>query len=139
MMKLHGAERRMWYHVTTARGTEVIKMTKSKAAKILLEEYDTLSCRRMLCNKPDDIDYLNDFLIALLTAIDVLNQSSSVEAEPMGEYISKDDAVGAGYLSDWYISSVGDESPVWTDEHIDELLNDFLVIPKEAPARSTRK
>ena len=52
----------------------------------------------------------------------------------MDEYISKDDAVDAGYLSDWYISSVGDESPVWTDEHIDELLNDFLVIPKDTPS-----
>lgn len=51
-------------------------MEKAKAAKILLEEYDTLSCRRMLCNKPDDIDYLNDFLIALLTAIDALEQDN---------------------------------------------------------------
>lgn len=34
-------------------------------------------------------------------------------------------------LADWYISSVGNESPVWTEEHIDELLNDFYVIPRE--------
>ena len=52
----------------------------------------------------------------------------------MDEYISKQDAVDAGYLSDWYIASVGNESPVWTDEHIDELLNDFIVIPKDTPA-----
>ena len=51
----------------------------------------------------------------------------------MDEYISRESAVNAGYLSDWYISSVGNESPVWTDEHIDELLNDFLVIPKDTP------
>lgn len=51
----------------------------------------------------------------------------------MDEYISKQDAVDAGYLSDWYISSVGDEPPIWTDGHIDELLNDFLVIPKDTP------
>lgn len=51
----------------------------------------------------------------------------------MDEYISREAAVDAGYLSDWYISSVGDESPIWTDEHIDELLNDFLVIPKDTP------
>lgn len=49
----------------------------------------------------------------------------------MAEYISKQAAVDAGYLSDWYISSVGDEPPVWTDAHIDELLNDFIVIPKD--------
>lgn len=35
-------------------------------------------------------------------------------------------------LADWYISSVDDrDTPVWTDEHIEELLNDFYVIPKE--------
>lgn len=34
-------------------------------------------------------------------------------------------------LADWYISSVGNETPVWTEEHIDELLNDFYVIPRE--------
>ena len=49
----------------------------------------------------------------------------------IAEYISKEAAVDAGYLSDWYIASVGDEPPVWTDAHIDELLNDFIVIPKD--------
>lgn len=35
-------------------------------------------------------------------------------------------------LADWYISSVDDrDTPVWTDEHIEELLNDFYVIPKD--------
>ena len=34
-------------------------------------------------------------------------------------------------LSDWYISSVGDEEPVWTEEHLDELFNDFYLIPRE--------
>ena len=52
----------------------------------------------------------------------------------MAEYIDKQAAVDAGYLSDWYISSVGDEPPVWTDAHIDELLNDFIVIPKDTKA-----
>ncbi|MBQ2289700.1 MAG: hypothetical protein II249_03410 [Bacteroidaceae bacterium] len=49
----------------------------------------------------------------------------------MAEYINRETAVDTGYLSDWYISSVGDEPPVWTDAHIDELLNDFIVIPKD--------
>ena len=52
----------------------------------------------------------------------------------MSEYISREKAVDDGYLSDWYIASVGDESPVWTDAHIDELLNDFIVIPKDTKA-----
>ena len=33
-------------------------------------------------------------------------------------------------LVDWYISSVGDEPPVWTEEHIEELLEDYYVISK---------
>lgn len=52
----------------------------------------------------------------------------------MTEYISREAAVDAGYLSDRYISSVSDESPTWTDAHIDELLNDFIVIPKDTKA-----
>ena len=34
-------------------------------------------------------------------------------------------------LADWYISSVSNETPVWTEEHIEELLNDFYIIPRE--------
>lgn len=37
-----------------------------------------------------------------------------------------------GTLVDWYISSVSpDDTPVWTEEHIEELLNNFYVIPKD--------
>ena len=44
----------------------------------------------------------------------------------------KEKAVDFGYLSDWYINSIDNTiPPVWTDEHIEELLNDFYVIPKE--------
>ena len=36
-----------------------------------------------------------------------------------------------GYLSDWYISSVDETvNPVWTENHIKELVNDFVVIPR---------
>lgn len=49
----------------------------------------------------------------------------------MSEYIDKSEAVGEGYLQDWYISSVSeDDEPVWTEAHIEELANDFIVIPK---------
>lgn len=53
----------------------------------------------------------------------------------MSEYIDKDAAVGEGYLQDWYIESVvGGAEPVWTEAHIEELANDFIVIPKDTPA-----
>lgn len=58
----------------------------------------------------------------------------------MSEYIDKNEAVGEGYLADWYIHSVaeyGDEKlnePRWTEKHIEELTQDFIVIPKDIPA-----
>ena len=51
-------------------------------------------------------------------------------AEPDGEYISQQ-AVTESYLIDWYINSVDESEPVWTEEHIYELFNDFYLIPKE--------
>ena len=36
-----------------------------------------------------------------------------------------------GFLQDWYQSSVDKSNPVWTDEHISELMNDFYVVPKD--------
>lgn len=46
--------------------------------------------------------------------------------------IDADNAWGTGILQDWYIHSVSpDDIPQWTDKHIEELCNDFYVIPKE--------
>lgn len=43
----------------------------------------------------------------------------------------EDICVSRGYLTDWYQQSI-DESvePIWTDAHLDELHNDFYLIPK---------
>lgn len=52
----------------------------------------------------------------------------------MPKYIDVDSsAYGYGTLADWLISSVGPEPPVWTEPHIDELIEDFYVVPKSAP------
>ncbi len=41
-------------------------------------------------------------------------------------------AMDINTLYDWYITSVmPDDEPAWTDKHIEELFNDFYVIPKE--------
>ena len=51
----------------------------------------------------------------------------------MTRFVNLDAAYDIGTLTDWYISSVTDDPPVWTDEHIEELFNDFYVIPKDTP------
>ncbi|MCM1276704.1 MAG: hypothetical protein NC299_15315 [Lachnospiraceae bacterium] len=57
----------------------------------------------------------------------------------MADYVSKEAAMDAGMLCNWYISSIDEtKPPVWTEEHIEELLNDFLVIPKETPTADVR-
>ena len=41
--------------------------------------------------------------------------------------------IDKGYLMEWYINSVsGEDVPVWTEEHIDELVKDFALYPKTA-------
>lgn len=52
----------------------------------------------------------------------------------MPKYIDVDSsAYDYGTLVDWLISSVGPEPPVWTEPHIEELLEDFYVVPKSTP------
>lgn len=51
--------------------------------------------------------------------------------EKVKEFI-KENAVGEGYLQDWYQNSVLEtDTPVWTDEHIAEVFGDFYLIPRE--------
>lgn len=49
-------------------------------------------------------------------------------------------AMDESTLYDWYVTSVKQkDTPVWTGEHIEELLNDFYGIPKEAALEKRRK
>ena len=53
------------------------------------------------------------------------------DLEESGQLIDTKQAVDEGYLYDWYISSVLDsDTPIWTEEHLEELFNDFILIPK---------
>ena len=46
------------------------------------------------------------------------------------EYINEF-AVSRGYLGDWYQQSIDEtQPPIWTDTHLDELYEDFYLIPK---------
>ena len=47
-----------------------------------------------------------------------------------GYEAAMNEAIDYRTLFDWYISSVGDEAPVWTEQHIDELFRDYILIPK---------
>ena len=50
------------------------------------------------------------------------------------EYIERENAYDYGTLEDWFINSVSDtDKPIWTKEHLKELINDFYVIPKDTP------
>lgn len=51
----------------------------------------------------------------------------------MAEYIDINTAYDIPTLTDWYINSVTDAVPVWTEEHLEELMNDFYLIPKDEP------
>lgn len=47
------------------------------------------------------------------------------------EQIIKELSIDRGYLQDWYQQSIDEtQPPIWTDEHLDELYNDFYLIPK---------
>lgn len=53
----------------------------------------------------------------------------------MAEYIDKNESVDESYLQNWYIDSVDEtEKPQWTEEHIEELAKDFIVIPRDTPS-----
>jgi hypothetical protein len=51
--------------------------------------------------------------------------------ETTKEFI-KENAVNEGFLQDWYQNSVLEtDTPIWTDEHIAEMVGDFYLIPRE--------
>lgn len=48
------------------------------------------------------------------------------------EYIKLSEAYDIGTLEDWYINSIDNtDEPVWTDAHLEELMNDFYLFPRE--------
>ncbi len=41
-------------------------------------------------------------------------------------------AISMNYLHSWYQQSIDETvEPIWTDKHIEELYNDFYLIPKD--------
>lgn len=67
-------------------------MTRAKAIEILNIGYDgCVKFRETVRGNSDEFDYLNDLLIALLTAIDALEQNPGVEEEHDNGWISVKD------------------------------------------------
>ena len=50
-------------------------------------------------------------------------------------YLSTDEAYDYATLACWYQNSIDEtQPPIWTDEHLEELLKDFYIIPKDTPS-----
>ena len=50
----------------------------------------------------------------------------------MSKYFNVDDAYDSGTLHNWYIDSVSEnDTPKWTEQHLDELERDFYIFPKD--------
>ena len=62
-----------------------------------------------------------------------VKEAKPVYQPPADQWIPCSEAVDIGYLYDWYIASVTDAEPVWTEAHLEELCNDFIIIPKPEP------
>lgn len=65
-------------------------MTKEKAIEILNETYDGFLIAEKVCSDAFK-DEITDRKIALLTAVDALEQNPSIEAEPVNGWISVKD------------------------------------------------
>lgn len=50
----------------------------------------------------------------------------------------EDLSVSEGYLTDWYITSVDGNKPIWTEAHIEELFKDFYLIPKDGDEKEEK-
>ena len=80
-------------------------------------------------HNPSDMYYTKD---GVPTGIGVELSDAVVFGARWMEKKILDRSMDEGTLVDWYISSI-DETipPIWTPEHISELLKDFYVIPKK--------
>lgn len=88
------------------------------------------------------VDGITSTTVLKQTMADI-SQLPTVEAIPKADYETRlkadiaDKSVDEGYLNDWYISSVTDDDPKWTEAHIKELVNDFYLIPKQESKNAT--
>ena len=77
----------------------------------------------------DDDNYTEYFIAGIPFAESFSSEGNILHIYDEFKFDSK--AWSEGALYDWYISSIwSDSTPIWTEEHISELYNDFYVITK---------
>ena len=77
----------------------------------------------------------NEKAIAILkNGVNAKNYDEQIEARQIAIIAIQsmsEEPVDTEYLEDWYINSIDNTiEPVWTTEHLEELTNDFILIPK---------
>lgn len=64
--------------------------------------------------------------------IDIIANACILTSTPeqIAEYYKNKLCIDKDYLTDWYLHSNENENPHWTCKHIEELFDDFYLIPK---------
>lgn len=98
------------------------------------------ACKRTADGFEQEADWLEE-----LKRYRDLEEQGQLLALPCGagkdekRLVDLEEAMDESTLYDWYVTSVKQtDTPVWTGEYIEELLNDFYVIPKEAALEKRR-
>ena len=89
----------------------------------LLEKYTAIEKIGLL---NDEEKAVRSYLEKLVTARETIKQLR----DKLSQCFDVKDAYDEATLHSWYIASVGDEEPVWTEKHLEELMNDFYLFPK---------
>ena len=107
-------------------------------------EYDNdrKDCRDFMSNKLENQQIEINRLRSRVRSLEQSRKAWKEKSERVGKQLfdifgEKKNLLDTAYdfatLADWYISSVNEkDTPLWTVEHITELLNDFYLIPKES-------
>ena len=120
-----------------------LRGTQERAEKYAPKGKDGMEARALRA-LGEDSKQLADWLEELKRYRDLEEQGRLLVLPcKVGKYekrlVDLEKAMDKSTLCDWYITSVKQkDTPVWTGEHIEELLNDFYIIPKEAEAERRR-
>lgn len=117
---------------TVALKDEAIKNTQNEAIRLFVEtlelsqtNFGTIGIYVMLNDIKATAEKIKN------TPLKFFNNSEQKEVPNIFLEELKEKAYDYPTLANWYIDSVmPEDKPVWTEEHLEELLNDFYLIPK---------